>query len=144
MTSVSQISLLVTSITLIAAGAMLADSPPRLKVVEVVPPTVSVRQAIADRPIEEKERRFAIAPLMYVNDLTNREAYGLDLPEPSYEQCYLSEPSSAYPVGTKKMRVVRLVDRQCWGLLLTHPKWQKVAAHGAIPVLTVPGFVQTK
>jgi len=129
----------------LTAGAVIVlASPPRLRLIEVDPPLPSLRQAIADRPVEERERRFAIAPLVFINDDTNREAYGLDLPEPSYEQCYIDQPSAAYPAGTKKMRVVKLIDRQCWGLLLTHPKWLKIAATGAVPVLTVPGFVQTK
>lgn len=128
----------------VLAGVIVLSSPPKLRLVEVEPPVPMLRQLLADRPIEETERRFAIAPLVYINENNNRESYGLDLPEPSYEQCYIEQVSTAYPTGTKKMRVVKMVDRQCWGLLLTHPKWLKVSPTSSVPVLTSPGFVQTK
>ena len=140
---VSTLTVFIT-ICLLSSVVIVLGSPPRLRLVEVDPPLPSLRQAIQDRVTEERERRFQIAPLVFINDQSNRESYGLDLPEPSYEQCYIEQSSPAYPAGTKKMRVVRLVERQCWGLLLTHPKWLKVSATGAVPVLTIPGFVQTK
>lgn len=96
------------------------------------------------RPRELRERRFAIAPLVFVNDEGNRESYGLDLDEPAYDQCWLEQPSAAYPEGTKKLKVIRLHDQQCWGLLLWHEKWRIVPPHGSVSVLTVPGIVQVK
>lgn len=98
-------------------------------------------KALADRPRELKERRWVMVPLVY-EEIGSYYSYGLDLPEPSYEWCSLKEENQAFPKGTLKIKVVRIEDRRCWGLLLYNPKWNIVPPHGSIVVLTIPAIVK--
>lgn len=99
------------------------------------------KKALIDRPIQLKERRWAIVPLVYMDEVGSVYSYGLDLPEPLYDWVALKEESSAFPKGTLKLKVIKVEDAQCWGLLLYNPKWNKVPPHGSVVVLTIPAFV---
>lgn len=96
----------------------LSDIPPRVVRDEVVP--IEWIKATT-------ERRFRIAPI-------ERELAD----DPPLLDSVVLPACDAFRFEIRKLAVVRMEDRQCWGVLLvsTDKTWLKVKFGGYVPVLT--------
>lgn len=96
-----------------------------------------LRQRIETRTVEHRERRIAMVPCVYRDQLGKLLTWGLDLPQPDRDWVTIEKATTATTsTGGTILRFVESTEHQCWCAVVFDPKWLIVPPHGTVTCLT--------